>query len=139
MTHEDQLRIVQADNLRRAVRDAEELEAFAQAIEAKSARQYPNPDGLVNPELVRGIGVVSPPMDARVSERWRPTATRCVGTVDNRAVPSVRVTRADGSSEIRTVASFRNRSYNGRTKATQAAAPHRISAADLAPIGDANH
>lgn len=131
--------IEQADAKRRALRDAAELEQLAQAIESPS--RYAPDHKYVNPELVRGAGVVCPPPNARASERWTATASRCVGTVDGRSIPSVRVIHADGSSEVRTVSSFR-KSRDGYTrKATQAVAPKQPEALryNLAPIGDQNH
>jgi hypothetical protein len=127
LTREDQLRIMREDRLRRHLREQAEIEQFVQA-------HTPTPRGtrnvVVNRELVRGIGVISPPLRVRVSESsWeRQLHTRHVGvapgTEPTATESTVLVTHADGTSEIRPVTSFRRtRNVSRRARVAQATQP----------------
>lgn len=171
MNHSDKQRIIDADSKRRAEREREIDELLALTSRAsKGTIRSDVADAYVNPELVRGIGMVSPPCEARVTRRsagragtghWydvtgydahkpamllRPMPTRGIApgtenTSDGTA--TVRVIHSDGTSAVVPVSHYSKTHKNGgprNARAPQVApAHHKLTAADLAPIGDANH
>lgn len=73
----------------------------------------------------RAYGMVTS-LDVRVSERWKPTATRAVGTASGTA-QDVKVTYADGSSEIKPVSAFRKDRTSQRAQARKVAQAPKIT------------
>lgn len=135
--------IVKADNARRAQRTRLEdailgidvVDSLSdQSRIAESIKQH----GLrlrVNPCIVRGIGTVNPPLPIRATEDcWtRGMRGRTVGTADGKTA-SVKVTHADGASEVLPVAHFRGKRDKQNSRPRSRTAPqmeHRTTAADL--------
>lgn len=122
--------IMKADNARRAQRHAIEdaILGLHNAVDPLSdaARIAENTvrGARVNPCLVRGIGTVNPPAPTSASrnswDRGMRGTVRGIapGTEDSSdGTPTVLVTHADGSQEIRTVSSFRGtREYTRRRR-----------------------
>jgi hypothetical protein len=160
LSHEDQTRIVASDRARRAARDAAELEQFARAIEGHGPSSFPDATGDYAPsEIIAGASVVTPPRDVRVTARgtrsragsgyWSDVTVRdahrdpillaqlgtrgiATGTDVGDGTATVRVIHADGSTEIRSAASFRRAAVaRRRSRATAAPVQHRTTARDL--------
>lgn len=80
-------------------------------------------------------------LDIRVSERWKATCDRAIGTVDNLPTPSVAIYK-DGVRTVRTVSSFRTRvvtARNAKTSnrtTTHTKSLHESECASQAPIGN---
>jgi hypothetical protein len=133
LTREDQLRIMREDRMRRHLREQAEADAFVQAHTPapRSARGT-----VINRELVRGIGVISPPLRVRVTEDCWSRGMRgktigvAPGTELTASAPSVAVTR-NGETSIVPASSFRKprnvRERRKPTQATQVADTARVS------------
>lgn len=135
-------KIMREDAKRRLVREAEEMAAF---VAAKTKPRFKNGRQYVNPELVQGIGIITPPRQTSASDNcWkRGMRGRTVGIVTEGEnlvpvtdYPSMKVTK-DGVTTIVPITSTRTRKSRKRNTAN-AASPHRTTAADLAPIQNAS-
>lgn len=117
--HKAQLReIVKQDNARRAARRLLEDATLGLSMiedansDAARIRENTTRGAYVNPCLVRGIGTVNPPMPTSASRNsWDAFKSARIGvapgTEDTAKVPTVLVTYADGSSEVKPVSAFR--------------------------------
>jgi hypothetical protein len=89
----------------------------------------------------RAMGAVTA-LDCRVSPRWKQSHPRAIGRAtrsdDNSQGPTVRVIHADGTEEIRTVASYR-KGKQGTSRARRASAPSAPKQTDVERFGLTNN
>jgi hypothetical protein len=134
------------DRRRRRQREQQEcIELYMASlpVEPRSTKKFTH----ANPELVRGIGVISPPVKPKASvSSWdrgmkRTTTVGVAPGADAANGPSMKVTYSDGSSTVRSLGKAKARPSDSKgTTAQPIKQPqHHITAADLAPIGDQNH
>lgn len=128
LSKSEQRAILKADSQRRQdreLRETAELVGITLKHEPRTRKRYAH----VNPELVRGIGVVSPPLKVRASERWTGTlgtqphrTGRTIGVAPGTTsnVPTVAVTR-NGITEIVPASRFGNKRESARKTRTRAA------------------
>lgn len=142
LTQSEQARILKEDRARRYLREQAEAEAFAVA---KSRSHGRNRD-YVNPELVRGIGVISPPRHVSANPtafeygswaRGMRGTTRGIapGTEDTSdGTPTMRVIHADGTANIVPVHTTRTRNTRYTRTAPIMPAPTTPETATLPSI-----
>lgn len=158
LSRKEQARIMREDRARRYLREQDEMVALAASKSAPLAKGHL----YANPELIRGIGVISPPRHVSANPTafeygsWaRGMRGRTIGVAHGQpwdttdSAPSMKVTHPEYVTDVRgrrievgtietDVPVSSTRTTKRRSTRTPQVAPHRTTSADLTPIQNAN-